>query len=442
MRVLLIYPKSRIPDKIILPPLGLTYIATILSRTANCEVEIVDERIDDVDIISKAKKYELIGFSTHIHNIKRSLFLAHMIKKNNPDVRVVFGGPWVSCTGFLKSKDVDYIVLGEGEFSFLNLVKKLSSGEKPKIRIISSKSIENLDNIPFPDYSFYKNFSSYMSNEGVRPHVMLLTSRGCPFPCTFCTKKVFGYRVRIRNPKNIIKEVKYLVENFGVKGIDIADDNFGFNKRFAIKICELLAKEKLGVIINCTNGLRIETITKKLLKKMKQANFHKISIGIESGDIGILRHVKKRIDFEKAIKVVKWCRELGIIVQAFFMLGLPGDNKNTIKKTLDFAKRLNPHYAYFHMALPFPGTELYKEILRNGEFLFDIDNGLDKGYFSHEPLFILPGMNTGVIECYAKRCYKEFYLRPKKIFDVLFTLRNFNQFIWSIKSFVTIVNKF
>jgi radical SAM superfamily enzyme YgiQ (UPF0313 family) len=172
---------------------------------------------------------------------------------------------------------------------------------------------------------------------------------------------------------------------------------------------------------------------------MKQAGIFKVGIGIESGDPRILKIIKKNLNLKDVRKAIKAFRKIGIIVHGYFMLGLPGDNERSMQKTIDFAKNVNPHVANFAIAIPFPGSELYSLIEREGRFLVDIRRGISSGFFGSQVFYEIDKTKKETVCRFYRKAIREFYFRPKKILDIAMSIRSFPEFVWSFKSGLSLI---
>jgi radical SAM superfamily enzyme YgiQ (UPF0313 family) len=199
-----------------------------------------------------------------------------------------------------------------------------------------------------------------------------------------------------------------------------------------MRVMDMIIEKRYGLAINCHNGLRADRLDEKLAKKLKTAGVFKVGIGVESADEKILKKIKKDLDLNAVKNAVSNLRKLGIITHGYFILGLPGDNPASMQKTIDFAKKLNPHFINPATCIPFPGTALYEEVKQNGVFLVNIEDGLESGFFEGKVFFeIGPTLKKDVIQ-YSKEAFKQFYGRPYKIYDILVNLRSFQDFKWVV----------
>jgi radical SAM superfamily enzyme YgiQ (UPF0313 family) len=438
------YYASGINKGTIYPPIGMIYISTILNQN-NFESRVIDANMLDMsnkkilNLIS-SENPETIGISANVVTGIAALELSKLIKEEFKDKTLIAGGPQPTTLPETFLSDFDIVVRGEGEKTFLEIVKnkKLASinGITFKIgkKIVHNKPVElikNLDEIPFPDYHLLEpSLKKYKCRARKLPVAPIVTSRGCPYQCIYCNKSIFGYTYRYRSPKNIIEEIDYLINQFDIKQIDILDDNFTLVPKNTEEVLGMIIKRKYNITINCQNGIRADTLTREIIHKMKLAGIFKVGIGIESGNKEILQKIKKQLDLFKVKQVIKWFREEGIITHGFFMIGLPWDTKETMQETIDFAIESNPDIANFMITIPFPGTSLYSYIQNNGKFLQSTKQGISSGFYDGCIFYETETTHKEDVFKYYKKAYKNFYFRYTKILKLLLTPTSLSEFKW------------
>ena len=434
----------------ILPPVGLAYLAAVL-RERDIECIIIDAqilRMRNDDVIKRLSNFDpdMIGLTSNIVSARACIELSKTIKEqlNKP---VVIGGPYASIMvgKTLTSSGAFCIIRGEGEDTVVDLINNLDS--LSKVRGISYVSkgkvkhnpdrelIKNLDSLPFPAYDLLPNLKLYRSRSRRSPSAPILTSRGCPYGCIYCSKTVFGRIFRFRSAENVIKEIEMLVNDFGVKQIDILDDNFTLIRENAERVFDMIIEKKIKIAINLQSGIRVETLTQDFVKKMKRAGVFKTGIGIESGEDRILKIIKKSSDLKKINQAIRWFRSEGIIVYGFFMIGLPYETKADVKKTIKFAKMVNPHIANFTITTAFPDTELYEMLQKNGITVTPLtEYGSERGFFSAKTYYSLNSLSREEIIEYDRKAFKSFYFRPTKVLDMLLSIKSLNELKWTIRA--------
>lgn len=455
------YPEDAygINETTVEPPLGLGYLAAITEENS-LSCKIIDANISHLkinDILKEIKNScpKIVGISVNLYSYRTSLNLTNKIKEKFKDMKIILGGPTPSSVPLkiMESCKADAVIVGEGEKTFDDMLKNYKNNRhlfsnvdgifyREKGRVIKNKPrdfIGDIDSLPFPAYHLFPDLRVYKSRARKKPSAPLLTSRGCPFGCIYCSKDVFKRVCRMRSPENVIQEIDMLVKRYKVKQIDILDDNFTMDKRRAEKILDLLIERDYDLYINLQSGVRTEGIDQNIIDKMKKAKVFKIPFGVESGDESILKRIKKQLNLNDVLKATKMAKKAGIKVYGFFMLGLPGDTPQTMQKTIDFAIKMDPNIANFCITTPFPGTELHSLIKREGRFLVDMEDGINAGFYANQVFYEMEGMNKDTILNYYKRAMRSFYFRPRKIFELAASMRNFYEFKWLLGTSFSII---
>lgn len=322
----------------------------------------------------------------------------------------------------IKESRLDSVILGEPEFTALELSDHLSRNEdikdiealayrdKDDIRVNEKKYFhKDLDELPFParDLMDNKRYTLPVINE---PYTLIISSRGCPHECIFCTaSQYYGKKPRFRSPENILEEIKEIRCKYGIRNITMWSDTFTLNRSFVIRICQLLIKEKLDIRWMCNS--RVDRVDPEMLKLMKKSGCIGISYGVESGDQEILNNIKKKITLSQIRDAIRWTREAGIESLAHIIFGLPGETRTTIEKTINFIIELDPDYAQFYCAIPFPGTEFYEISKKKGWLVTD-----DWRRFElNQAIISTPSLSAEELHKSRIEAYRRFYLRPKYI---------------------------
>ena len=392
MEIILINPRLRAWSPNIWVSLGLTYIAAVLEEEGHT-IKIIDmneKKLNDDDLRAKLEKdIDVVGITGMITEYQKILTIADIAKDGFSDRSVILGGPIATTIPqeLLKQSKADFIVMGEGEKTTPALVQAIEHGSDiAEIRGIAYKKgeqviinepavpISNIDTIPFParhllDMSKYlkNHFESYgfdVEGYGKIRSTNLISSRGCPYDCTFCFKDMWGYKWRGRSAENIVAEMELLNEKYNVNGFFFNDDTFVLDKKRVFEFTSLLKKSGLDVVWNC-NG-RVNLMQQDMLKAMRDAGCVCIAYGIESGNQSILDSMKKKITLNQTKNVVKWAKEIGIKSAGYFMIGMLGETKETIRDTINFAKELDLDFYGFSITTPLPGTELYRKARISG----------------------------------------------------------------------------
>jgi len=402
-------------------PLGPTYLAAALDKAGietavlNTDysprlIEYISERkmiesYDDYLKILKTKNHPIwkeiesvienwkptiVGISVRTPKYYSALSVASIVKKINSKIPVIFGGVHATIAPELciKNKDVDFVVRGEGEATIVDLIKNLSQKKLTKIKGLTFKNdqgkiihnpdrelIENINDIPFPA----RHLMIYKSKDPEYYNIIFAT-RGCPHNCTFCaSKKLWTRRVRFRKPENVVNEIEFVYKKYGIALFNFLDDSFVINPKYTNAICDEILKRNLKITWVCETPA--SSVTDKLIKKMKKAGCYSVMIGIESGNKEILEKIKKssnKLEMKKAAKILKKNK---IRFCSAFMIGFPWDTRETIQETVSFMKELDPDNAGLSIVVPYPGTELYEEYVKE-RFVPRDFRKLDFSYFN------------------------------------------------------------
>lgn len=356
------------------PPLGLGYLAAYL-KEHNVSVDLVDCTFMDKNrALERIKRSDpkIIGIQS-LYSMKNSAVEFALLLREHCEL-LVAGGPQPTSNpkDFLRSFDV--VVRGEGEETMLELVNEVEGNldlsnvkgiaykQNDRIRLTPKREfIENLDTIPFPTRDLFDNrgYKNYYSKNYGYTTTSMITSRGCPFECDFCSQPIFGNRFRSRSAANIVEEMQTVVE-LGYERIWFADDCFTLDRKRILEICEEIIRRRVEIGWECLS--RVDTVEKKVVEKMKQAGCIRIFFGMESGNNSILRAMRKNTTTEKAKEAVEVAKKVKIQAGAFFIVGYPGETSATVLDTVNFASSLPLDYLSFTMPYPIPGTPLYEKV--------------------------------------------------------------------------------
>lgn len=443
-------------------PLPLTYLAAYL-RKYHFPVEILDANLLGYSNRMVAKQVEkrnptIVGLSATTANFLAAVDLAKKIKKlKNPPLTII-GGPHITAVPHEVQKHpcLDLAVIGEGEETLLEVLTELKK-KKPNFQQVKGLAfrqgkklsltpphpyIKNLDRLPFPARDLLPPLSAYHPTPGMYrrlPMAFMITSRGCPYHCVFCSRTVFGNFYRARSAKNVVDEMEHLVKNFGIKEIRVCDDLFNLKEKRVLEICREILRRKLDLSWGCS--ARANKITRRSLRAMKKAGCWEVCYGIESGNEQILKTIKKNLDLETIKKAVHLTREEGLDARGFFMFGLPGDTLATMQQTIDFSKKLGLSIANFYVTIPFPGTEL----ARSGDRFGKIDKRHFKNYLNQtttNPPFVPSGLNKFQVLKYYQQAYREFFLRPSYLFSMMLKIRSRTQLKAYFRALFSLASRF
>ncbi|MBI2875351.1 MAG: radical SAM protein [Candidatus Tectomicrobia bacterium] len=471
MKILLISPPTLRPlradmsdlfekESGLYPPLGLLYLAARLQEEGRHPVKVLDgpalepirkpsPRPSSTETTREnggvpdrpgAASYEaieqeirefrpqVVGIQTLTFTLIDALAVAEIARRIDPEIHVCLGGPHVylypqESLGF---PFIDSLILGEGEITLPELLDALEAGrplegvpgiafrrEGEVVLTEPRPLIEALDSLPFPDRSLipYQRYYSVLGKEGLM--TTLLTSRGCPFSCIYCGRFHIGKRFRARSARNVVDEMAACVA-MGIGELQVFDDIFTLDKRRALAVCHEIVRR--GLKISWAIRSRVDTVDPELLDNLARAGCRRISYGVESGSDEILKNLKKGITTRKAEEAVRMAQEAGLTVLADFMLGSPGETREHVLRTIEFALKLRPDFAQFTVTTPYPATELYLEGLRQGVIARDYWQE-----FAQNPqeAFVTPFWNEHLVreellELF-RLAYRRFYLRPSYV---------------------------
>jgi len=389
MNILLMRPEF--DDAQVSPHLGLGYLSASL-KNAGHKVKVLDGLREKIEY--DPKDWDLVGLtamSTYFPELCKEVE-----KAKSYGLKTIIGGSHVICDPgqSLIDSGADYAAAGEGE----RTITQLASGKDPsqveglyywekgkpiksnpdlselfkqkvmytsKIGNQSRDFINNVDDFGEPDWESidprtYPQTFPHGTIYKKTPFAPIITTRGCPYSCTYCSAPITaGKKMRYRDPKKVVDEIENLVNNYGVKEIQIEDDNFTLKRHHAAAICEEIIKRKIKLFWSLPNGVRIDKLDSELLSLMKKSGCYFMSLGIESANQRILNMIKKHLDKDLVRNVVKMVKDSGIDGVGFFMIGFPTETKKEIMNTINFACSLDLERANFHKAVPLPGTELY-----------------------------------------------------------------------------------
>lgn len=419
MKILLVQPPYDLWDndeRQAIPPLGLAYIAAVLERDGH-EVRIIDSvaedfqrlvaqadgrrrhGLSDEDLVKAISEFgpRIVGvsclFSSQIHAANH---VCRLVKQTNPTILTVMGGAHPSAVPHevLDEAAVDVAAIGEGELTMLELVRSLERGRFPPdepngmayrrdgaICIHSPHHLTDLDWLPLPARHLLpmQRYFKYRSPHGgvVRRHpcTNMITSRGCPAHCVFCSiHTVWGRKFRCHSAERVIEEIELLTGHYGVREIQFEDDNITLNKQRMIDICRAIIERRIDLTWTGPNGLAIWALDEKLLEWMRRAGCYHLTIAVESGSQDVLKKIiRKPIHLDRVYPIVKAARRLRMGVSAFFVVGFPGETKQDITKTFDFAMNMGADSVHFFTATPYPGTELLDQCVSKGLITTPVD---------------------------------------------------------------------
>ena len=438
MKVVFIIPNF--DTYVITPQLGVMYISSYVKKYGHQTV-IIDALRDNLNyeqILSIVNKEnpDCVGIHCLSSFYDNVVALSRMLKNNG--FRVYIGGvhpTFVPYTTLLES-EADYVMIGEGEIPTLKLLNNnfVNNNIQGVYSIQDLKDdfhtidgnpiqkaeiIQNLDDLPFPDWESCPPDSYPHAPHAVisknYPIGIITTSRGCPFRCTFCSSHNFYNGVRFRSIDNVIKEIKYLIDKFHIKELQFIDDNLTLKKSYIIELCKKIKSEKILIDWTPINGVRADSIDDVVAIEMKSAGCYLLDFGIESVNSSILKNIKKGETIEQITKAINCAHNAGLLTIGNFIFGLPGETKDTIEETINYACRSKLDRAGFFALNVLPGSDIANFLREKGIIV-------NRSSLFSNPDFLVCDLSSKEIQRYIQKAYWKFYFRPSILFKVLFSI--------------------
>ena len=450
MKILLLSPQSSVWSSRTHIHMGLGYLAGALIAAGYEDVTLFEEQIEDESLASllARERYDLVGISSPTPLIYEAWEAAGQAKAAG--AITVLGGPHLTLMPdeSMERPEVDLVVRGEAEETIIEIVRAIESteqrgfesgalclpeqpwGEIPGLtyRDQAGKVIHNqpralrqdIESIPWPAYHLFKieHYTNLQPlTDGLDRHARaytLVTSRGCPYQCIYCSKPITGNTWRARSPEDVVAEWHYLVKEMGATEIGITDDVWNLKLDRAKEICRLLIAKGLNTVPWVPiHGMRADHTDAELFQLMKQAGCKRVGFGVESGNQAVLDSIKKRQTLDDVRQAFKWAKEAGLQTMGFFIFGLPADTEESMEDTIRFALELDPDMANFMLAAPFPGTELWEIARRDGR-LFSTD-WRDYAIHDERARYELPTLPPELVVRKWHEANRRFYLRPRQL---------------------------
>lgn len=441
------------------PPMGLAYVATAVER-AGYRVKLLDCIADRYDYDAFAKyvrenKPRVVGFtmfSNALISVKKHL---QIVKDIDTSIVTIVGGPHPSGSPEHTLKyleNADFSMIGEGEFAFPMFLEYifhnsrkreeipgLTYRENGHIKYNKQDYIDDLDSLQPLNWDFLDPIKYQEKGTVIdRNSAVIVSTRGCPFDCTFCSAMIIaGKNVRRRSIDNIMDEMKYLQEKFNISKFVLPDENITLNPTFIKAFCNGIIKNNFNVNFILPNGIRLDTLTDEILELMLKAGFStRVAVGIESGSNKILKLMKKSLTVEKVEEKLNLMHRKGFRPIGYFIIGFPGETYETIMQTIELSLRLPLYGAAFTAFLPLPGTSAYHSLIASGE----LADGFDFSQLTTNAVTYAPkGMTYAEIKRLRKYAILRFHLRPKIIFD---HMKDLNTFLFALRKFVSLFSPY
>lgn len=452
MLIMPFYKALRGPFKVfdnIYPPLSLCYLSAYLkqggftTRIIDCNIEFKQHEEFETYLKNLAADTQIkyVGYTAATATINSAMDSSRVFKKYFPGARVIFGGPHVNFdyTEIMFNQWIDYAVIGEGELTLYEIVSGKNPSEIDGLvykaadgRIVKNKErgrIENIDILPFPDYKALK-IEKYNVIQAVplykTPSVGLITSRGCPGNCTFCSRTIKGKTVS-HSATYVFNLIQWLIEIYKLKQVVFLDDTFTDNRQFVTDLCMLLINNNLKLVWTCQS--RIDTIDTTLLALMKKAGCVLISYGVESLDDGILKSINKRINTAQITDIIRKTHDAKILSRTYIMVGHLNDTHQTIMTTIKRLKSLKTDFVTVQVSSPLPGSALFEQAKK-----MNLIKSTNWDHYDWSFLVMKhPVLTEEEIYKYINKIYLSFYLRFSFIFKMLKMISSYEGFKKVIK---------
>ena len=425
--------------------MGLAYLATVAEqrgdrvRIHDGDVEEPSQDVPALEAVVREFAPQVVGITANTTQITAAWRDAELVKSLS-DAPVILGGPHLTSLPEESAEKpfIDAVVRGEGEATWLELLSILDAGDwnagsVSSVRGITyqaeggevisvpdrpSLPVEELNEMPHPAWHLFK-LDRYTNLQPTvdkvdGPSLPILTSRGCPYRCTYCSQ-IGPRRWRARSVESVVAEWRWLVRDLGAAEIGVLDDSFNIDRQRVLEICQQLVNEGLHQVPwIMINGIRANLADEEVLGAMKRAGCIRTAFGVESGNQQILDSVvDKHLTLDQIRSAFKAAQVVGLETIGFFIIGLPGETEETMEETIRFACELDPVVANFSIATPFPGTQMYETVKAQGHLLAETWD--DFVFFEGKARFEMPGLPAELVERKWREAYRRFYLRPKRI---------------------------
>ena len=434
-----------------MPVIGLAYIAAVLEQEGH-RVQAIDQftyGMSVTEMMEQVKAFapDVLGIGMLTPSAPVSEAIANQTKAALPNCQIVVGNVHADIfySEILTRTAVDFVVHGEGEYTIKELVQAFERGDTDYsaiqgisyidggtgevVKTAARPVIEDLDGLPDPAWHLfpYTRYGLLPFADVARPVLSMTGSRGCPYRCEFCSLLYTGSNYRKRDPIKIVDEYEYLHERYGVKQIGFVDPIFPLNKKILFQFCEELMRRGLHKKLCWLSETRVDRVDRESLRIMRASGCRRLLFGLESGVDLLLENVNKTFTTETTRKAIRMCREEGIDSVGLFMIGLPGETPEMTRQTVDFAKSIDLDFAKFAITVPFPGSQMFEDLRREGRL--NRDDWENWTTFQPDPkkmVFVPREVSPEYLIQMQKQGLREFYLRPNMVYRHLVEVRTIN----------------
>jgi anaerobic magnesium-protoporphyrin IX monomethyl ester cyclase len=419
-------------------PLGLMYLAAALREGYECELRLVDMRVEEYSYERLEQEMRsfapaFVGISAQTAETVSMAKIAACAKKVDPDIVVLLGGPHATAYSeqAAESPDIDYVVAGEGEIVIGELIQRLSAGESVRdlpglvfrhdgglIDNGRAESCDDLDELPRPAYDLvpvreYKKFYRF-SRTGSGDYMSLFSSRACPYRCIYC-HNIFGKKFRPRSAANLFEEIRYLYDTYQIREFEILDDIFNLDRNRLLEFCDMVIRSELDLTFTFPNGLRCDRLDEEQLRKLRDAGTIYISFAVETASPRLQKLIKKNIKLDRIRENIEIARSLGIHAHGFFMMGFPTETLEEMGMTVDFILSSKLHTFNLFMVQAFEGTELGHLVKETGR---GVVTDFSQDYYTRS-FHNLTDVPVKAINRLRRKALLRFYGSPWRIYTLL-----------------------
>jgi radical SAM superfamily enzyme YgiQ (UPF0313 family) len=422
------------------PPLGVLTLSAVVKREFGDEVDV---RVRDLRIKRQRKVFreelldwrpDVVGLSALLVEAERTAYRAKFVKETLPEATVLIGGPYPSATPLecLEETGADVAFCGEAETSLCEWLRRHMNGEsatgvqglalcdgdgKPFLTEART-GYEDLDSLPMPDWQAirledYQSGASMNVFNAHKRYASIITSRGCPYQCVYC-HRFFGNRVRFRDLSLVMEEIRLLYEEYGIRELQICDDIFNVDPRRVIEFCRLLKESGMKLYLTFPNAIRGDRLTEEAIDALKEAGAYMLTFSIESGSPRIQKLIKKNINLEKTVEMIRYADSVGLITKCAFMIGFVTETREEIQQTIDLAMSLPLLHGSFLTVAPYENTELFQITKEHHP---DFDPGKNAQYIGYLPSYAEEmGHDLPKIQ---RQAYMRFYLFSTRLIRMM-----------------------
>lgn len=430
-----------------MPPIGLALLAARL-RQRGREVAVYDAFIgrggpEGAAREARSRRPDVVGLPVVTPCATEVFEQAAAVRRASPESVIVMGNIHADlfAEDILKKGIADIVVHGEAEDTIvdvdravvdktdLSLVRGISFRRGTEVvRTAERPQIEDLDSLPFPAWDLFpmEHYGLFKFAQVEKPATLVCGSRGCPYRCTFCSLHVMGPRRRKRSMPNIVDEIEWLHERFGMKQVAFVDPIFPISRKEGLEFADELIRRGLHRKVKWVIETRVDLLDEDMLRRCYESGLRRVMFGIEVGDDAVLERLKKRFVVDESRAAIALCRKVGVQTVGFFMVGVPGDTPATIESTIDLARELEPDFAKFTVFVPYPGTTDYTNLKAEGKLLGDTEEW--SRYTSYPtrdnpPVYLPDGMSVDDVIRMHRRAFRRVYARPSTVWRHLVQIR-------------------